>query len=186
MLNEEKSKRTRKFWVSPIFTTQQRLLQGASNNLVKEMEIGDTEKYNNYFRMDPMVMEKLLVLIGPSIAKQHVVRDPIPPETRLHIIRYVISIMICNHSIIRYLASGDSMSSISYPYRVSHNTVSKIISETCEAIWDGLKETVFLKDNPESWQTIADDFEQLWNYPNCIGCIDGKHVNLQVYCKNIT
>lgn len=72
------------------------------------------------------------------------------------------------------------MASISYAYRVGHNIVSKIISETCKEIWNVLKETVFVQDNSESWQEIADEFEQLWNYPNCIACIDRKYVRLQV------
>lgn len=167
VINEEKSKKKRQFWVRPIFTVERRLLQGASDNLVREIEIQDKEKYVNYFRMDSIIFQKLLELIGPSIVKQHVVRDPIPPKTRLHIT-------------LRYLASGDSMTSISYAYRIGHNTVSKIISETCEEIWNALKETVFLHDNLESWQEIADEFEQLWNFPNCLGCIDGTHIRMQV------
>ena len=31
------------------------------------------------------------------------------------------------------------MTSISYAYRIGHNTVSKIISETCEAIWNAFE-----------------------------------------------
>lgn len=118
--------------------------------------------------MEPVLFEKLLHLVGLSITKQSVVREAISSETRLHIT-------------IRYLASSDSMQSLSYAFRVGHNTISKIVSETCEEIWNALKKTVFLDDNPESWQEICDEFEQLWNYPNCIGCIDGKHVRLQVH-----
>ena len=29
------------------------------------------------------------------------------------------------------------------------------------------------------WQTIADNFFARWNFPNCIGAIDGKHVMIQ-------
>ena len=31
----------------------------------------------------------------------------------------------------------------------------------------------------EEWLSIADDFEKKWNYPCCIGAIDGKHFALQ-------
>ena len=39
---------------------------------------------------------------------------------------------------IQYLASGDSQQSISFSYRMGKTTVSNIIQETCQAIWDAL------------------------------------------------
>ncbi|XP_020299121.1 protein ALP1-like [Pseudomyrmex gracilis] len=163
---EENKKKERRYWVRTIFVAERRLLQGASNNLVKEMQEQDVEKYVDYFRLPPQLFEELLKLVGPVITKEQVVRDPILPETRLQIT-------------LRFLASGDSMKLLSYAFRIGHNTVSKIVSETCEAIWNCLKDTVFLTDNEESWLSVANDFEELWNFPNCIGAIDGKHVNIQ-------
>jgi len=158
---------TRKFWVRPIFTIERRLAQGASNNLVQEMIFEDREKFFNYFRIIPETFEKLLQIISPRIQKQFVIREPISARIRLQ---------IC----LRYLTSGDSMVSISYAFRVAHNTVSKIISETCDVIWDTLKEKVFLKLTEDNWRKIADEFKEKWNFPNCIGAIDGKHIILQV------
>lgn len=30
-------------------------------------------------------------------------------------------------------------------------------------------------------EKIATEFEEKWNFPNCIGAINGKHVIIQVY-----
>lgn len=32
----------------------------------------------------------------------------------------------------------------------------------------------FLKD----WKVIAKQFEERWNFPNCLGCVDGKHIEI--------
>ena len=39
---------------------------------------------------------------------------------------------------LRYLVTGDAMRTISFSYRLGHSTVSCIIEETCQAIWDAL------------------------------------------------
>ncbi|XP_048512529.1 protein ALP1-like [Athalia rosae] len=165
-MEAEEHQRPRRFWVRPIFELESRLRQGASNNLVREMLLHDHEKYITYFRMTPECFEKLLALTGPNLTKKTVVRTPISARTRLEIV-------------LRYLASGDSMVSISFAFRIGNNTASKIIAEGCEEIWRCLKDTVFLVDNAENWTSVAEDFEAKWNFPNCIGAIDGKHVTLQ-------
>lgn len=168
--NENPGPARRQFWVRPIFTEERRLMQGASDNLARELEI-DPERYFNYFRMSSETFQKLLQLLEPVITKETVVRTPISARTRLQVT-------------LRYLASGDSMTSISYAFRIAHNTVSKIVSETCEAIWDSLKDTVFVKPSVSSWEQVADDFEKICNFPHCIGAPDGKHVVMQVYISS--
>jgi len=32
---------------------------------------------------------------------------------------------------------------------------------------------------PDEWMKIAKEFEETWNFPHCIGAVDGKHVTLQ-------
>lgn len=36
-----------------------------------------------------------------------------------------------------------------------------------------------MPDSADEWQKIADVFEEKWNFPNCIGAIDGKHVEIK-------
>lgn len=130
------------------------------------MENSDLEKFIEYLRMDRPTFNELLNLIKPQIKKQHAVREPIPTSTRLQ---------IC----LRYLASGDTMPSISFAFRVGLSTVSTIINETCVAIWDVLSNQVFPEITENFWKEKAEEFETLWNFPHCIGAIDGKHIELQ-------
>lgn len=101
------------------------------------------------------------------ITKQYCVREPISAKTRLQ---------IC----LRFLASGDSMTDMSYAFWVAQNTISIIIRETCEAIWLALNPEVFVTPSEANWRRIAREFDEKWDFPNCIGAIGDKHVVIQV------
>lgn len=79
------------------------------------------------------------------------------------------------------MASGDSMVSLSYHYLLGCTTISNIISETCEVIWNMLCPVSLPSSlTKEDWLHIAADFENQCNFPHCIGAIDGKHIVIQV------
>ena len=118
--------------------------------------------------MSPESYDHLLELLKPLISKKNTkCREPISAEIRLAVT-------------LRYLASGESQHSLSWSYRIGRSTVSKIIRETSKAIWDILS-PVYLK-SPSSeveWKQVADDFSGIWNLPNVIGAIDGKHIDIE-------
>ncbi|XP_011698161.1 PREDICTED: uncharacterized protein LOC105456082 [Wasmannia auropunctata] len=130
------------------------------------MECMDEDQYFNYFRMPFETFNKLLAIVEPHITKETVIRIPIPARTRLQVI-------------LRYLASGDSMTSISYSFRIAHNTISKIIADTCIAIWNCLKDEVFLEPTTANWEHISAEYESICQFNHCIGAPDGKHVVIQ-------
>lgn len=41
-----------------------------------------------------------------------------------------------------------------------------------------------MPSSPAEWTIISERFEQLWNYPNCLGSMDGKHVVIQSPIKS--
>ena len=70
------------------------------------------------------------------------------------------------------------MRTISFSFRIGRTTVRGIIYETCEAIWNNLVKIVMPKPDENKWWDIVNKFEDLWQFPNCIGAIDGKHVEI--------
>ncbi|XP_050551873.1 uncharacterized protein LOC126911056 [Spodoptera frugiperda] len=52
------------------------------------------------------------------------------------------------------------------------STVRSIVHETCQVIWNVLRPSVMPKPTREKWTRIAMEFDEKWNFPNCIGAID--------------
>ena len=132
------------------------------------MRLFDHEYFFKYFRMLPHKYEKLLFHIAPLITKSSLRRESISADQRLCIT-------------LRYLVTGDSIVTIASSYRVAPTTVGRIISETCIAIWAKIMDAGYLKCPTTciEWKKVAERFEKLWQFPNCVGAIDGKHVVMQ-------
>ena len=79
-----------------------------------------------------------------------------------------------------FLATGDSFVTLAGRFRVGASTVHRAIKKTCQAVWDILSPTYMKPPTRQDWQRIEHHFSTQWNYPNCIGAIDGKHVVIQV------
>lgn len=71
---------------------------------------------------------------------------------------------------LRYLATGESFSSLHFQFKIGKSTISSIIPEVCQAIYDVLKiEYLSVPQTTEDWENIATEFAVRWNFPNCIG-----------------
>ena len=116
--------------------------------------------------MNPSKFEHLLKWVAPYIEKSSEKRVDVPsPVERLCVT-------------MGFLSSGNSQTTIASSYRISPITVGRIISETCSALWIVLVENGYLKvpDSVVLWKNVARQFEDMWNFPHCVGALDGKHV----------
>lgn len=41
-----------------------------------------------------------------------------------------------------------------------------------------------MPETQKEWLDISENFEKLWNFPHCVGLIDGKHVVIQCPIKS--
>jgi hypothetical protein len=71
------------------------------------------------------------------------------------------------------------MQSLAWSYKMGLTTVHSIVHEVCKVIWDVLAPRYLKEPTTREWQQISQDFYKLWNFPNCIGALDGKHINIQ-------
>lgn len=147
---------------------EERNHKGEYNLLVHDLRLYDHEMFFRYFRMTPGTFEILRRLTGPTIQKKVTkMREPVSVDQRLLVT-------------LRYLTTGDAHTTIAANYRMSPTTVGRIISETCNSLWDKLKEAGHIRtpSTAHAWKKIAKDFEDRWNFPNMVGAIDGKHVQM--------
>jgi len=59
------------------------------------------------------------------------------------------------------------------------STISEIIKTTTEGIWEALQPKFLPTPSEEKWTNIANRYYELWNMPNCVGAIDGKHFRIK-------
>ncbi|KAK7944566.1 hypothetical protein WMY93_000294 [Mugilogobius chulae] len=161
---QQKRTRQRRFWVHPL--NQQREAQGDFHHLVAELRL-DSQRHYKYFRMSAEQMDHILYIIGPEITRQTTnYRAAIEPKQRLAVA-------------LRYLASGDSLVSLSFSYRLGETTVSQSVHMVYSAIEKLMMRDYLPPPTRDTWNAVSQAFWERWNFPNCLGAIDGKKVNIQ-------
>lgn len=144
---------------------QQRNERGAFVNIFKYIKVHDHEAFYKYTRMEPQHFEKILSLVKHKLLKRSR-RECLSPEFRLAMT-------------LKYLAHGGSFLNLSWEFRVGQSTVSKVIAETCDVLWEVLYPLYFPFPTKEEWCNISERFLERWDFPNTLGAIDGKHVQIQ-------
>lgn len=87
-------------------------------------------KFENFCRMSASDFEDLLTRIGPLITREETnMRQSIPIQERLAVA-------------LRFYATGDSYSSLSYLFKFSKQTVSRCVDEVCKALIETLQEEI--------------------------------------------
>ncbi|XP_016656676.1 putative nuclease HARBI1 [Acyrthosiphon pisum] len=137
----------------------------------------------NFMRMSSSNFEDLVSLVGPLIYRHPYRPDILSP-------REILS------ATLRYLATGDSMASIMYSFRIGESTVSGLIKECCLALWEVLKDKVIklaytmelcflLQISMLGWKCLKDlIIIGICYMPNCVGAMDGKHIVHQAFSNS--
>ncbi|XP_018311534.1 uncharacterized protein [Mycetomoellerius zeteki] len=129
-------------------------------------KLHDHEEFFQFTRMSVQQFNYLHHLLESKLRKRSR-REPLPSEIRLAVT-------------LSFVAHGDSIATTSRLFRIGKSTLYSIIPEVCKAIWETLQ-PIYLRcpQQEDEWLKIADEFNNIWNFPNCIGAIDGKHCRIQ-------
>lgn len=153
-------------WIRRLFLEREQ--KSEFHLLVKDMYLFDHEYFYKCFRMSPTTFELLLSWIAPLITKCSLRRSVATPAERLCVT-------------LRHLSTGDAHVTLAASYRMSPSVIGRTIKETCSVIWDVLLSKNYFTppSQCQKWIKIAHEFEHNWNFPHCLGAIDGKHVIIQ-------
>ena len=117
---------------------------GAYHTLFRELAAEDTLGFGEYMRMPHAKFQALVEVVGPLLTKQEThMRSSIAPKERLALA-------------IRYLATGETFQSLSFQFRIGKSTVSQIVMEACDAIYQVLgRQHLKMPNAIENWREIA-------------------------------
>ena len=163
---KQRPRRRHNMWVRPGLL--QREERGAYHNIMAELYATDIPGFTNYMRMTPEFFEMIKTRLEPCLARQATnYRAPISVGEKLALT-------------IRYLATGESYTSLSCQFRVGRSTISKFLPEVCRAIQDEFtREYLRCPTTPDEWKELEREFGIRWNVPHALGALDGKHVALK-------
>jgi hypothetical protein len=118
---EKKKKRRKRMWLRKLFTERTR------SNILSVL---DEEHFKNFTRLSPEDFEILINSIGPKIQRKDThLRQAIPVKLRLAIT-------------LRFLATGDSYTSLQYVFKVSKQRIGVIVIDTCQALIAALHDNI--------------------------------------------
>jgi hypothetical protein len=69
---------------------------------------------------------------------------------------------------------GNSFASLHYEYLLGATTVREIVRDTCDVIWECLKQ---LETKMTGYAQQMNSTRE--NFPNCVGAVDGKHIRMK-------
>lgn len=135
-LLKKKKKKKPKRWSSQLYLNRKRQLTENSTGLLKDL-LADN-KTSGFFKNFTRMSEDFFLLLNcikPRIERQDTsYRKAIPAEERLALT-------------LRFLATGDSFTSLQYLFKVSKQLISEIVPEVCQAIIECLSDYVQVSNN---------------------------------------
>lgn len=122
--NNKKTRRNRRWWISKMYKNN----TDRGLNLLNDMQFDENIlHFQNFTRMSSEDFELLISLIRPKVVKQ---------DTNM---RPAVTVKIRPAVTLRFLATGESYTSLQYLFKISKQIISRIIPEVCMALLEVLK-----------------------------------------------
>ena len=150
--NKEHKRAWSRTWLS------ERKNKGLYSQLLSDLAAHDTPGFQNFMRMDFEHFKKIVHTLSESLHKKDtVMRESIKPAE-----------MCC--LALRYLATGESFTSLEYQFRISTHLISNIVVSVCKSLYEVIgPQSLTTPKSEDGWLQLSTKFEARWNFPNAIG-----------------
>lgn len=78
-----------------------------------------------------------------------------------------------------YFAHGDAVQTLAETFHIGRSTLYGIIPEVSQVIFNCLRERHLAFPQGNKWRQIADDFYNIWDFPNCGGALDTQQIEIK-------
>ena len=166
-MRRTKGKRQRRFGIRPGRTSL--WWENFKNDVVV------TEEWQENFRMSKLTFAKLCDELKPHLTKTETnMRKPLDVETQVAVTLY-------------YLADEGRYRKVANAFGISSSTVSCIVRCVTKTISTklGLK-YIKLPSTVQEVEELVSGYKKCHGFPQCIGAIDGTHINIQQPNENYT
>ena len=137
----QRPRRRHNMWVR--LWLMQREERGAYHNIMAELYATDNPGFTNFMRMTSQFFEMIRTRLEPRLVRQvNNYRAPINVGEKLTLT-------------LRFLATGESYTSLSCQFRVGRSTISKFLPEVVRAIQDEFtREHLKCPTTPDEWKEL--------------------------------
>lgn len=77
------------------------------------------------------------------------------------------------------MATGETFASLSFTFRISSSYISQIVKEVLKHLIINLVPILMPIPKKNDFNLVSEGFWNKWQFPNCTGAIDGKHVRIR-------
>ncbi|OXA48620.1 protein ANTAGONIST OF LIKE HETEROCHROMATIN PROTEIN 1 [Folsomia candida] len=114
--------------------------------------------------MSRATFEFICCELKPALARKDTVfRNAVPLEKRVAVALHLLK-STCDPATVADL------------YGIGESTAKKVLKEFCQAVNKLLRPKFLKPPTLDDLNNIVNGFEQLWDFPNCIGALDGSHI----------
>ena len=120
-------------------------------------------EWKKNFRVSRITFHFLCRELAPFLTKRHVVRKPLSVDQR---------VAMC----LWRLGTNVEYRTISHLFGVGLSTVCVAVHEVCNVLVEHFRSKYIKIPSGQGLRSVIDGFESKWDFPQCVGAIDGSHI----------